>query len=246
MPEPPATSSTGRGVGRAARRTSRRPGRAPRPGRRPRGPSVRYGETSPSAHAAARSARSGRRRRGAAERVAALGAVAVLGGQPHVDVLPGQVPRPARHVEHEGAARSASRPGARPARPAARRAGRSVALVPLLAPWVSVVVVAELSQKPGSSSVSQVDAAHPLGRLPEVQVRHQQPGRAAVLGRERRRRRTRTRSRPGRRAGPPAAGWWCSRRRSGPARSRRAVSTSVEQHVQRDAPPAACRAWTTW
>lgn len=41
--------------------------------------------------------------RGRGERVGALGPVAVLGGQAHVDTLPGAVPGPARYVEHEGA-----------------------------------------------------------------------------------------------------------------------------------------------
>ena len=37
------------------------------------------------------------------DRVASLHRVAVGGGQPHVDVLSGQVPRPTRHVEQQGA-----------------------------------------------------------------------------------------------------------------------------------------------
>ena len=64
----------------------------------------------------------------------------------------------------------------------ARRAGRSVPLVPLLAPWVAVVVVAELLPEAGLVLEQQLEAAHPLGRLPEVEVRDEQPGRAAVLG----------------------------------------------------------------
>src|SRR6185437_14989349 len=59
------------------------------------------------------------------------------------------------------------------------------ALVPLLAPWVSVVVVAELLPEAALVAEHQVEAGDPLGGLPEVQVRHEEPGGAAVLGAQR-------------------------------------------------------------
>ena len=43
----------------------------------------------------------GRRRRG--DRIAALRLIAVLGGEPHVDMLAGFVARPLRHIEHQAA-----------------------------------------------------------------------------------------------------------------------------------------------
>src|SRR5215211_1113760 len=59
---------------------------------------------------------------------------------------------------------------------------RSVAPEPLLLPGVAVVVVAEALPKAGLVGVQQLDPPDPFGALPEVQLRHQQPGRAAVLG----------------------------------------------------------------
>src|SRR6266542_1064959 len=62
------------------------------------------------------------------------------------------------------------------------RPASSVAPVPLFAPWVTVVVVAEALPEARLVAVEQPDPADPLGALPEVQVRHQQPRRPAVLG----------------------------------------------------------------
>ena len=92
---------------RAPRRSSRRSARAARAGR----PAelVGRGRATPRRPRAARpSARRGRRR-APSDRVAALGLVAVLGGQPDVDVLAGAMARPAGHVEDERLARAASR-----------------------------------------------------------------------------------------------------------------------------------------
>src|SRR3954471_1793410 len=61
----------------------------------------------------------------------------------------------------------------------------SVALVPLFLPRVAAVVVAVALPEPGLVVVEQTQPGDPLGALPEVQVRHQQPGRAAVLGGQR-------------------------------------------------------------
>src|SRR5215212_3451825 len=58
----------------------------------------------------------------------------------------------------------------------------SVAPVALLAPGVPVVVVAQGLPEAGDVVGGELQAPHPLGALPEVQVRHQQPRRAAVLG----------------------------------------------------------------
>jgi len=77
--------------------------------------------------------------------------------------------------------RSGSRHAARPEPLAAKRGVPSVSLIPLLAPWVAIVVVAELLPEPGRILQHQVDATNPLRRLPEVQVRDQQACWPAVL-----------------------------------------------------------------
>src|SRR5690348_9584130 len=74
-----------------------------------------------------------------------------------------------------------SRPRARPR----SRAASSVALIPLLFPRVAVVVVAVHLPEARLVVVAQLDPAHPLGALPEVEVRHEQASGAAVLGVER-------------------------------------------------------------
>src|ERR671935_582030 len=65
------------------------------------------------------------------------------------------------------------------------RVPRSVPPVPLLFPGIAVVVVAVGLPEAGLVVVAQLEAADPLRALPEVQMRDQQPRRAAVLGRER-------------------------------------------------------------
>src|SRR5262249_40780766 len=57
----------------------------------------------------------------------------------------------------------------------------SVTLIALLEPRVATVVVAVALPEPLLVVVEQAQTADPLGALPEVQVRHQEPGRAAVL-----------------------------------------------------------------
>src|SRR3954470_14514809 len=81
-------------------------------------------------------------------------------------------------------------PGAHGSRP--RRAtadgpavARLVAPVALLFPRVAAVVVAVGLPEAGLVVVEELDAAHPLGALPEVEMRHQQARRPAVLGLER-------------------------------------------------------------
>ena len=144
-------------------------------------PRSRYGETSPSGdpldgqlHAVGPSARRG-------DRVDCAG----RGSRPRRSAgrrragrrrWPGQPGTSSTSVR--GAVVSRARTGTTRARPA-----RSVAPVPLLAPWVSVVVVAERSPRSRARRrCSSSMPLHPLGRLPQVQVRDQQPGRAAVLG----------------------------------------------------------------
>src|SRR4051812_39196035 len=61
----------------------------------------------------------------------------------------------------------------------------SVAPVPLLSPGVAVVVVPVAFPEARLVPRVQLEPANPLGALPEVQMGHQQPGRAAVLGLER-------------------------------------------------------------
>src|SRR5215471_18728358 len=72
----------------------------------------------------------------------------------------------------------------RRASPRRSRPARSVAPVPLLAPWVPVIVIAEALPEAWLVLQPEGDAADPLGALPQVQVRHEQPGRPAVLRRE--------------------------------------------------------------
>src|SRR3954471_15338502 len=60
----------------------------------------------------------------------------------------------------------------------------SVTLVPLLLPRVAAVVVAVLLPEARLVALHHGDPADPLGALPEVQVRHQHPHRAAVLHRQ--------------------------------------------------------------
>src|SRR3954471_23631413 len=64
-------------------------------------------------------------------------------------------------------------------------AARSVAPVALLFPRVAVVVVAVVLPEARLVLGAQLEAAHPLGALPEVEVRDEQPGRATVLPLER-------------------------------------------------------------
>jgi hypothetical protein len=53
---------------------------------------------------------------------------------------------------------------------------------PLLEPGVAVVVVAEALPEARLVLVPQLDPTDPLGALPQIQMGHQQPGRAAMLG----------------------------------------------------------------
>src|SRR3954454_4467280 len=64
-------------------------------------------------------------------------------------------------------------------------APRSVPLVALLFPGIAVVVVAIGLPEARLVVVAQLEPADPLRALPEVQMRDEQPGRAAVLGLER-------------------------------------------------------------
>src|SRR5262245_46411882 len=72
----------------------------------------------------------------------------------------------------------------RRASPLARSAS-SVASVPLLFPRVAVHVVAVGLPEAGLVVVAQLEPAHPLGALPEVEVRNEQPRGPAVLRFER-------------------------------------------------------------
>src|SRR5262249_34890767 len=65
------------------------------------------------------------------------------------------------------------------------RGARSVTVVPLLFPGVAVDVVAVRLPEAGPVGVHEAQPAHPLGRLPEVEVRHEEARRAAVLRGER-------------------------------------------------------------
>src|SRR3954468_17423146 len=61
---------------------------------------------------------------------------------------------------------------------------RSVALVALLSPRIAVVVVAVVLPEAGLVVLEELQSAHPLGALPEVQVRNEQARGTAVLGLE--------------------------------------------------------------
>ena len=98
-PEPPATSSSGPP---SLVRQVKWPPTGPRTSNSSPAPTTpaRYGETSPSSICSTvSSSRSLLGRRG--DRVGALGLVAVLGGQAHVEMLAGDMAGPAVDVEHE-------------------------------------------------------------------------------------------------------------------------------------------------
>src|SRR5689334_665975 len=92
---------------------------------------------------------------------------------------------PARCPSHPGtssvsvAARGVS--GAIAATVATRQ---SVALITLFKPGISAVVVAERLPEARVVLLGEVQPAHPLRALPEIQVRDEQPGGTAVLGLE--------------------------------------------------------------
>src|SRR5215207_8968416 len=85
------------------------------------------------------------------------------------------MPSGARSREARPSSTSRPEPGAR----------SRITLVALLEPWIAAVVVAVALPEPLHVVVEQLDPGDPLGRLPEVQVRHQHAHGAAVLGRER-------------------------------------------------------------
>src|SRR4051812_27222682 len=66
-----------------------------------------------------------------------------------------------------------------------RSTSTSVVRVALLAPWVAVHVVAAQLPEAGLVPRGELQPLQPLGRLPEVEVRHEQPRRPAVVGLER-------------------------------------------------------------
>src|SRR4051812_10293490 len=80
---------------------------------------------------------------------------------------------------------SVTRPRTVPTRQMIGTRTASVAPVALLFPGVAVVVIAVALPEAGLVVVAQLEATDPLRALPEVQVRDQQPGGAAVLGLER-------------------------------------------------------------
>src|SRR5580704_3750621 len=64
------------------------------------------------------------------------------------------------------------------------RATGSVAGIALLFPGIAVNVVAEGFPEPRRVVRDELESARPFGALPEIKMRHQQAGRAAVLGGE--------------------------------------------------------------
>src|SRR5262245_62306995 len=61
----------------------------------------------------------------------------------------------------------------------------TVTVVALLAPRVAVVVIAERFPESGLVAIHEAQLPDPLRALPEVQMVHEEPCGAAVLGRER-------------------------------------------------------------
>ncbi len=61
----------------------------------------------------------------------------------------------------------------------------SVTLVALLQPRIAAIVIAVPFPEPGFVVVEKLKARHPLGALPEVEVRDEQPCRTSVVGWER-------------------------------------------------------------
>ena len=108
--------------------------------------------------------------------------VAVLGGQPHVEVLAGAVAGPAVDVEHE---RLDARRLLDDVEATAASSQRQSPQYRCSSHGSPCSVVAVLLPEAGLVLVAQLEPAHPLGALPEVEVRHEQPRRAAVLGLER-------------------------------------------------------------
>src|SRR5215469_6515466 len=64
-------------------------------------------------------------------------------------------------------------------------AARSVIGIPLLAPGVAVDVVTAQLPEPGLVARGELQAHDPFGRLPKVQMWHEQAGGAAVIGLDR-------------------------------------------------------------
>src|SRR3989454_499998 len=62
--------------------------------------------------------------------------------------------------------------------------GEPAAPIPLFLPGIASHVVAVLLPEAGHVLIDQREAPYPLRALPEIQVRHQQPGGPAVLGHE--------------------------------------------------------------
>src|SRR5262245_38518468 len=79
------------------------------------------------------------------------------------------------------------RGGTKPAGPVAAplASGTSVTAVALFEPLVAAVVVAQRFPEAGHVAVDQADAADPFRALPEVTSGNDEPGRPAVLRRQR-------------------------------------------------------------
>ena len=221
--------------------------------------SCRNVETSPSGSRSTVSSIDGavvRRRR---DRVRALRAVAVGRGEPDDEVLAGEVRRrDAARASANVLTRRGLRPDRRDRRVSAtdRSAGRRR--------WPSVTSLSRpgsaarargrhgrgsraTSQNPGSSWSSTRESGDPLGALPEVEVRDEQAGRAAVVAGQRRAVDLPTRPTPCPRSRRRAGGWWCSRcaRYASTCVADRERTRDLEQRVDRDADPNACRTSTT-
>src|SRR3954452_22298650 len=93
---------------------------------------------------------------------------------------------PARWPSHPGTSRvSVAARGVSGAIAATVATRQSVALIALFKPGVSAIVVAERLPEARFVLVGERQPAHPFRALPEIQVRDEQAGGAAVLGRQR-------------------------------------------------------------
>src|SRR6202165_4701180 len=131
-------------------------------------------------------------RRGS-DRIAPLRLVAVIRGQANVNVLAGEMTRPVRHLQHQardswclkdqlGHLTQMPQQGSPQTHGGASEfVGISVAPVTLLAPRVAPNVISVRLPEAWLLLVLERYAAHPLGALPEIEVRHEQPHRPAVL-----------------------------------------------------------------
>ena len=88
---------------------------------------------------------------------------------------------------------------------------RSVPRIALFGPGITAVVIAAHFPKTRLSSVQEFDRLQPFRALPEIEMRHDEPHRAAMLGFERLHPTSYGRAARPQQRNRQATGWWCSR-----------------------------------